>query len=320
MPNVFRWNIARREQLGRLVTGEPAESFTRELVEVRRSSARVIAMAGDARLVFVGRSPEPLFDYLTGAFGGTSWAERIALLNVSLKGSDADWRALDSRARAALCEHLCELGLDPAAIATGAYPVAFVDIICDGETFGKLLDFLFSWAKAERLDTRAVRRRLRIVGITTWYAKDPAARRWTTCRWKELEWATPFRAGLLKGVSVPDWFWSYLGDSVEKVSRSNPPERWADPEMARPPRESNHVEALRSALALFESGRTRAERDALAAALSEQPSIRHVWCRVLAAELRAASRPKRVERTFTSKHRVRSWRRHVHRRTSFRAR
>jgi hypothetical protein len=76
MPNVLRWNIARREQLGRLVTGEPAEGLPSILAEVRRWAARVIAMSGDSRLVFVGRSPETLFDYLTGALSGTSCADR----------------------------------------------------------------------------------------------------------------------------------------------------------------------------------------------------------------------------------------------------
>src|SRR6185503_9226279 len=63
MPTVFRWNIARREQLGRLPTGEPDfgySSLERVLPEIRRCSARVLAMAGDSRLVFIGRSPESL--------------------------------------------------------------------------------------------------------------------------------------------------------------------------------------------------------------------------------------------------------------------
>jgi hypothetical protein len=81
--------------------------------------------------------------------------------------------------------------------------------------------------------------------------------------------------------------------------------------MAKPPRDDKHTEAVRLARALYEAGRSRAERDALAAMLTELPAIRNVWCRVLAAELRAASRPKRVERVFASKHRARSWRRHV---------
>ncbi len=312
MPPVFRWNIARREQLGRLVDGEPADECAHVLEHVRRCSARVIAMAGNARLVFVGRSPEPLYDYLTGTFTGTSWAERIALLNISLRSADSGWEELSPASRTALCEHLRTLALDPAAIAGSAQPVALIDLICEGLTFGRLLDLLASWAHVEGIDMRAIRRRLRIVGITSWHPGHP-----TTCRWKELEWARPFRPSGLRGVCIPFWFWSYLGDSERKVSRSNPPERWTDPEMARPPRDDRHLEGLRRALALYEAGRSRAERDALAAELSEQPSIRNVWCRVVAAELRSASRRKRVERAFGSKQRVRSWRRHVHRRLAF---
>jgi hypothetical protein len=49
----FRWNLARREQLGRLVEGAPAElgSIVRDL---RDCCARVMAQAGDSRLMFVG--------------------------------------------------------------------------------------------------------------------------------------------------------------------------------------------------------------------------------------------------------------------------
>ena len=64
MPAVFRWNITRREQLGRLVEGEPAEIHRSVLEELRLCCARVIAMAGDSRLVFIGRSPEQLYDDL----------------------------------------------------------------------------------------------------------------------------------------------------------------------------------------------------------------------------------------------------------------
>ena len=74
MHTVFRWNIARREQLGRLVAGELAPDLSYVIEEIRRCCARVIAMAGDSRLVFIGRSPENLHDYLTGALAETSWS------------------------------------------------------------------------------------------------------------------------------------------------------------------------------------------------------------------------------------------------------
>ena len=102
MPNVFRWNIARREQLGRLVTGESVEGLPWILEEVRRCAARVMAMAGDSQLVFVGRSPEALFDYLTGALAGTSWSDRTTLLHLSLKGSSDRWAEMTAETRSEL--------------------------------------------------------------------------------------------------------------------------------------------------------------------------------------------------------------------------
>jgi hypothetical protein len=302
MPNVFRWDITRREQLGRLVLDdEPDPWFAIILEEVRLCCARVIAMAGDARLVFLGRSPESLYDYLTGALAGTSWARRCTLLNISLKGSDCVWTDLDSTTRSAFSEQFRARDLDPAAIAASDHPIALVDLIYGGETFGKLTALLFAWAAAERVDDRALRRRLRIVGITERQDAGPKSQ-----RWRRLDWAERFPPRAVKGVSIPPWFWTRLGDSEQKVSRSNPPARWADPEMARPPRGPQHVEGLRLALALHNAGRASVERDALAAAIANEPAIRHRWCRTLVSELRSVARPKRIERSFGSKWRVRS--------------
>ena len=118
MPTVFRWNIARREQLGRLVSREPAEVRPGVLEELRVCCARTIAMAGDARLVFIGRSPEYLYDYLTGAFAETSWSNRATLLNVSLKPGPPDWVEPDPTVYAALREQFAVRRLDPHAIVT----------------------------------------------------------------------------------------------------------------------------------------------------------------------------------------------------------
>ena len=312
MPNVFRWNIARPEQLGRLVTGEPVDGLPSMLEEVRRCSARVIAMSGDSRLVFVGRSPEALFDYLTGAFVGTSWSDRLTLLHLSLRSSSESWTGMAAETRSAVRQQFAALGLDPAAIVTGTRPIAFVDVICDGNTFASLTNLLFDWAADEGIGATALRRRVRIVGIVT-----RGNRGYTTAGWQRHAWARRFRPSVLKGVSVTESFWAFLGNSDAKVSRSNPPPKWCDPEMARPPRGPRHTEALDLALALHEAGRSRSERDALAAAIAAQPSMRHVWCRVLTSELRAASRPRRAERWFSSKQRVRSWRRHVQRGVRF---
>src|SRR4051795_10636882 len=85
----FRWNLARREQLGSLVEGEPAALHDAFVAELRECCVRVLAMAGDSRLVFVGRSPESLFDYLSGTFAETGWEGRCTLLNLSMREQTA---------------------------------------------------------------------------------------------------------------------------------------------------------------------------------------------------------------------------------------
>ena len=318
MPAVFRWNVARREQLGRLVDVEPPP-LPAKLVdttpdrgafvdELRRCCAQVISAAGDSRLVFVGRSPESLYDYLAGAFAGTSWSDRLVMLNVSFLRCDGHWTGLEPAPRAAVAEQFRELGLDPLGIASSRRPIALIDLICGGGTFESLTTLLTTWAGSIDVDDRAVYDRLRIVGITRYYPPRIAP-----TSWKCMDWAKRFRSRALKGISVPDWFWTYLGDDQPKVSRSNPSWCWADPTMSAPPREPAHAQAARDAAALYQHACTRAERDALAATLVDFPSIRHAWCRELAGELRSVTRPKRVERGLGSKWRVPSRNRNARR-------
>ncbi|HEX6054114.1 MAG TPA: hypothetical protein VFZ21_32815 [Gemmatimonadaceae bacterium] len=302
MATVFRWNITRREQLGRLVEGEPAESYPEFLEDLRRCCARVIAMAGDSRLVFVGRSPESLYDYLTGALADTSWADRLAMLNVSLW---AFGRFDDTSPTAAGCDamraQLADVGLAPARIAASPRPIALIDLVSSGGTLGTLVELLISEAERAGVDVRAVRRRLRIVGISQQETPHPRTWRWRT----HTQLAVAFRPSAVKGVSIPPQLWDFLGNTQKKVARTNPPARWGDPQMARPPRGSDFAAALRFAVALHDLGRTRAERDALAAQIATQPAMRYPWCRVLGAELRGTTRLKRVGPTFASKRFIR---------------
>lgn len=284
MHTVFRWNITRREQLGRLVEGEPAESYAEFLDDLRRCCARVLAMAGDARLVFVGRSPESLYDYLIGALAETSWSDRLAMLNVSLFRLGHDEASTPGPAGwAAFREQLDAVGLEPAGIASSARAITLIDLVSSGDTMDTLVELLLGWAVDDRVDVRAVRRRLRIVGIIR--REQPSPKTW---RWRaHTRWVVRFRPSAVKDVAVPDQLWDYLGNMQAKVARTNPPSCWGDPEMHRPPRDPGHAAALRLAVSVYELARTRDERKALARLLASEPAMRHPWLRRLVTELRS---------------------------------
>jgi len=279
----FRWNLARREQLGSLVEGPAPKLKQAFMDELRECCARVVAMAGDSGLVFVGRSPENLFDYLSGAFAGTGWEDRCVLLNVSMRDQSAEQIERESpEALHAIHRQLRALRLSPAEIASGERPTAFVDFLFGGQTFGHLVGLLEHWAAREGVDFAAVRRRLRLVAITERTKNSPNTWRW----YQRLPWAAAFPRSALRSVSVPYRFWTTLADDQKKVARTHPPRAWGAEDAVTPPRDPEHVEALRFALALHERGRERAERERLAAALAARSEMRNAWLRRLVLELR----------------------------------
>src|SRR5918997_5672877 len=81
----FRWDLTRRNQLGNLIAGERAWAYDAFPDHLLPCCSRVLAFAGDSDLVFIGRSPESIFDHLSGLLFSTSWFDRLELLHFSMR-------------------------------------------------------------------------------------------------------------------------------------------------------------------------------------------------------------------------------------------
>jgi hypothetical protein len=278
----FRWNLTHRHHLGGLLDGERAATYKNFNDDLLGCCSRVVAFAGDSDLVFVGRSPESIFDFLSGLLFDSSWFERLELLHFSMRfREESKIRQEYPGSIDAMRQYLEQIGLHPAAIATKNRPVAFIDLVLSGDTFGRLITFLFNWSNEVGYEWKAVSRRIRIVGITIRTKTSP-----NTWRWQQhAEWIDLLERVAVKNVSVSPDFWSYLGDYQPKVSRSYTPDRWGDSSLTMPGYTTEQLKALRLAFDLFELGRTREMKAELISYLTEEPAMKNVWFRNLVMEL-----------------------------------
>jgi hypothetical protein len=301
----FRWDITKRSQLGRLLD-EPVmdpDVWLQEEVsrlrggsggrfwveyarwieaELLRATARTLGYAGNSDLYFVGRSPESLFDYLSGLLLATSWAERSHLLHFSMSYTDTSELAREYPAELGeMRRYLTHLQLDPAGLLQRDRPVAFVDIVVSGRTLGNLIRLLHGWAGETGADWKAIQRKIHLVGLTERTETSPKTWRWQ----QHAPWVALLMPGAVKNVSIPADLLHYLGGQQAKVTQSFPPWRWADPSITLPQYDPPTLMALRRAVAFFDAGRTRAHRQRFARALSRQPAMAHAWFRDLVHEL-----------------------------------
>lgn len=279
----FRWNLARRAELGRLVEGVRAASYPEMLDDLAECAARVVATAGATTMVFVGRSPESLFDYLSGVFFRSPWQDQLALLQLSVR---LDGRALAPARVRALAPYLAATGVTPARIATAPRPVTFCDLVYEGATFARLFAIVRRLAEDEGADWNVVRRRLRFCGITPRKKTSPNAFRWQ----EHAAWRDELPRSAIRNVSIPPRLWSYLGDHQDKTTDPYVSRRWGAVDAASPSRDPARLAALRLAADLFDLGRERRERLAFAARLAARPEMKHAWLRDLVESLRRASR------------------------------
>jgi len=292
MNKPFRWDVTKREQLGRLLEGPVAGSYVGFSPKLLRCCARVLSFCDDSDLIFVGRSPESIFDLLSGLLADSSWAKRLNLFVISVLSLPEPKDAHFAEQMSAIREQMAALGLTPAQLAHRQRPLALVDLVAGGHTFGNITHMLLQWAREVGADERLVRRNLRFVGITSRKKTDPDTWRWQ----QHVSWAREFRTRAIKNVSIPFDLWAYLIDDQPKVAKSNPPWRWDSEDALQPPREPEHLEALRMALQLYELGATAGLRRHFAALLSGEPGMRERWFRALVLELRGVARlPTRAQ-------------------------
>jgi hypothetical protein len=274
----FRWDIRRRSQLGSLPEIEPPEAYPEFEDDLLTCCARVLAFAGDSDLVFVGRSPQPLFDLLSGLVLDTSWCERLRLFNVSLRQVEAP----NEEQLRAIYPYLAEVGLEPHALSRRERTVAIVDVVDWGETLETLLTIFRDWSDSVLAEWRAVARKIRIVGLTAQRHTSP-----NTWRWQQhAEWVARLRPYAIKNVSVPERFFIYLADEAPKTSDSFTPSWWGDEEATKPAREHEAREALALAVRLFDLGRAKETRRRFARLLGNEPAMTESWFRSLILELK----------------------------------
>jgi hypothetical protein len=280
----FRWNLTHRNHLGKLIEGERAYAYENFADDLSLCCSRVVAFSGDSNLVFVGRSPESIFDHLSGLLFDSSWFERLTLLHFSIRYEDEKRiRNEYPGAMEALRGYFQQSGLHPESLAAKPRPVAFIDLVASGDTFGRLVTFLFNWSNEIKCDWNAVRRHIRIIGITERKKTSP-----NTWRWQQhSDWVSLLGGSAVKNVSIPYELWDYLGNYQRKVSLSYTPSRWGHPSSISPSYSADQLMALRLAFDLFESGRTKQKREKFASLLATESAMKYSWFRKLVMELKS---------------------------------
>lgn len=292
----FRWDIQQRATLGTLLDGprkdipeegpppylplgEPSYYPANALAEMSRECARIIALSNNADLYFVGRSLESLFDYLSGLLSDTDWAERLWLLQFSWYGAPI----IQASELAGLRYYFEYLELDPFHLARRKHPVAFVDVVVSGDTFGNLVTFLRQWAEEVDTDWNAVRRKIRILGLTYRAKSSPKTWRWQ----QHISWRGLLPRQSIKSLAIPGGLWDYLGNRQEKTTKSYTHVRWGRGVAAQPSHDEENLIALRLAVQCFDWGREKTRRQFFAHQMSGERAMIYRWFRDLERAVKA---------------------------------
>lgn len=283
----FRWNVARREQLGRLLEGDKAETYRGYFGDVRTLAAKVVARASGADVVFVGRSVEGVFDYLSGIFAAGPSPVAMTLLQYSAPNElPVKLAARYPREFGALFDYFVAEKLDPASIVAGRRQVRFVDIVAGGLTFTSLYACLGYWAERQRIDWRTARRRIGFIGLTSQGKNSPNTWRWH----QHKDWVSELPKANVSNISAPWGYWRLVANSEEKATPSFDLFAWNSAEAGKPSHYELHLRGLRLAVATYDRGTTAAERTRFASELAKQPEMTNAAVRKVVHSLKMGGR------------------------------
>lgn len=279
----FRWDLKRREQLGSLLKGDMAPSYKGFLGDVRDCCAKILARAKNSDIVFVGRSPESLHDYLMGISEGTSYEKRVHMLNLSVRNDEiSDIVNKKQSAYKAMQNYFYELRLDPVSLVKRAHPVMFTDIVCNGYTFENLYKLIKYWSQQEMRDFASVKRKIRFLGITWKVKSNRYIERW----WQQYDWTRELSPRAIKNIAISSRFWRYMGDEQKKIEETYRPDRWGKADATVPSHMQDHLEALRLGYRVYSRARQKSEKLRLARQVAKNIEMREAWLRSLSLEIK----------------------------------
>ena len=152
---------------------------------------------------------------------------------------------------------------------------------------GRLVPFLYQWSRQLGEDWEGVKRKIRLVGITTSTQAGPDTWRWQ----QHAGWVTLLQRRAIKNVSISEQMWRYLGEEQAKVTVRYSHRLWGTREVAMPRYDAKRLEALRLAAWLFNLGRDKEWRREFACHLSKERAMIYPWFRRLVLELRGLRPP-----------------------------
>lgn len=287
MAKPFRWDFAKREQLGSWLdqAGKVSLPHKDDLEALRQSAARILAFSDGADLAFIGRSPENFFDYLSGCFDGIEDAPGLSLVPFSMRWiGEAGADAIAPHKFQGIGDVLAASGLGPDAIVASSKPVALVDFVAYGGTMKSLVSILRRMARETGTDWNAVQRRLKIIGLTHRTKNSP-----NTWRWQQNQkWLDLVPDTVIKNVSAPSGFLFLIANTDEKVTPSFHMGRWDKEDGTAATPSDAQLRAMAYAAWLYDLGKAKEERETLARLIAGLPEMKQPATRALVSALKRA--------------------------------
>lgn len=303
---MFRWNIKRSEQLPReeveFINKLPSgywffnkneinyihadskntiyvyPEFEEELIQ---TIAQILSNIRNGEMFFIGRSPEHIYDFLSGALEHIPvYHNKLHLVNISIRRAydNTGYDGLEEKQKIAICQYLSKSGLHPKNIIQRKQRTCLIDFVHSGWTFDNLTNFLEKWCIEEKLSVKDMKMKIEFIIIED----ETKEGKFIYNKYvNEHGWGR----NSLHRIYVKKRFWKACGDDLPKVTNSYTTNIWG--EELEVDHSLDRLIGIQFAKKMYELGKSLKGRKMLAKEMSKIGyAMRYTWYRSLVGAIR----------------------------------
>eukprot|EP01102_Stenamoeba_stenopodia_P013625 TRINITY_DN4446_c0_g2_i1.p1 TRINITY_DN4446_c0_g2~~TRINITY_DN4446_c0_g2_i1.p1 ORF type:complete len:483 (-),score=110.02 TRINITY_DN4446_c0_g2_i1:50-1498(-) len=272
---IYRNKLSLNKHLANDLRRMKCYDFWKFFEEFQRCVANTLALSHGSDLLFLGRSPEMIYDFLCGCFkDDESLVSKLKLMHFSMRSVDEyEWKhdiIGPSSRMSHMMTYMTSLGLDPQSLLKRKTPIAIVDFVYGGETLDNLLWLIRAWTIQLKCDWNAVRQKIMVIAIRSVARLDVTLRgqEWMETYGGPKHWFT---------VWTSDIFWVAVADRLIHMEHSYPMYQWGKNVRKRVVRAGLHTE-----LFFYETAQTKGGRQEFVSELVKvNAGMRQAWFRSL---------------------------------------
>lgn len=253
-----------------------------EVDNVIQISAWILNYCRDGELFFFGRSPENIYDFLSGVFKDFSWKDRLHLVLLSTrytKYEETLYDVITDEQKTSVKKYLTSVGLHPKDIIQRKRRTCLVDFIHSGYSINNFVTIMERWCQEEKLSVKDMLFKFEFIMIEKEEHVVELAEKGVEPYFMMTDIVNKcgYQSNSYHLITISDKLWESFSENPEKVTESYPAYKWGDDDQINFINSHHDIVGIFKARLAYDYGCHKNGKKILRKHMLDCPSMKYKW-------------------------------------------